>query len=392
MNRNARHRQRGLAMAVVLMLLATALLITLSGMGQALVNERVAGNQRQVTEAFMVAEAGLVRAADWWQELDAGQRNDQRYWFDPQGALAALEGLDREPRPGLRWTIRELHFDADSVTMHSAGTVDGTGVAREVGARYRRPGAAQYGFPAPLVFGGGIAEFALVGQGAVAVTPGADVVDVPAVLTATPDDANALQNVLTAEQLDQLSGGVRAIGSEFGLSDPLRLQALVEAVAQLPGISDGPVPWDFGDTGHPAIQLVRGVGGEPADLSIPGKMTGAGILIVTGSLQLEAPPDYSGLIVVLGPTIEIGPGEGTIEGALLLHHVADPAAETWSSGATGSRLQASGSVTFRPGGAPWAAVQGLLSPEARERWIELTGRDEAQESGRLFGWFEMPGL
>jgi hypothetical protein len=391
MKTSLRNAQRGLALVVVLLLLATALLIALSGMGHALVNERIAGNQRQVTEAFMAAEAGLIRAAAWWQEQDGGQRNDQRYWLDPEGALAALAGLDRSPRPGRHWSIRDLRFDGDVVTMLSVGTVTGAGAAREVGARYRRPRAAG-GFPASFVFGGTFADFTLAGEGAVAVTPDEAGSDRPAVLTATSGDAQDLLDALTPEQQAQLAGGVDALESGAGLADATRLQTLVEAIAQMPGVSDGPVPWDFGDPEHPAVHLVRGVGGEPVDLAIPGKMTGAGILIVTGNLELEEPPDFSGLIVVLGPVLEIGPGEGTIEGSLLLHHVADPAAETWVSGATGSHFQAAGSVTFGPGGAAWAALQGLLSAEARERWTELTSRDGVEASGQLFGWFETPRL
>ncbi len=383
--------QRGLAMVVVLLLLAIALLITLAGMRHALMHEWIAGNQRQVTEAFMAAEAGLIRAADWWREQDGGQRNDQRYWLDPEGALAALAGLDRTPRPGLHWSIRELHFDGDVVTMVSAGTVDGAGTAREVGARYQRPRAVD-GFPASVVFGGALAEFTLAGEGSVVVNPDGGDSDPPAILAATADDAQLLQETLTSEQQAKLSGGIQALESDAGLADPMLLQALVEAIAQLPGVSDGPVPWDYGDPDDPAVHLVRGVGGEPVDLAVPGKMTGAGILIVTGSLALEEPPDFSGLIVVLGPVLDIGPGEGTVEGALLLHPIEDPAAETWATGSSGSRFQTSGNVTFEPGGALWAALQGLLSAEARERWIELTGREGAQEPGRLFGWFETPGL
>lgn len=391
MNSSIPGLQRGLAMMVVLLLLAIALLITLAGMRHALMDERIAGNQRQVTEAFMVAEAGLIRAADWWREQDGGQRNDQRYWLDSEGALAALAGLDRTPRPGLHWSIRELRFDGDVVTMFSTGTVDGAGTAREVGARYQRPRAAGR-FPASVVFGGGLAEFTLAGQGSVAVTPDGSDSEPPAILTATPGDAQDLVDALTPEQQAQLSGGIDALENDAGLADPMLLQALVEAIAQMPGVSDGPVPWEYGDPDDPVIQLVRGVGGEPIDLAVPGKMTGAGILIVTGSLELAEPPDFSGLIVVLGPVLEIGPGEGTVEGALLLHPIADPAVEAWVSDSSGSRFQTNGNVTFQPGGAPWAALQGLLSAEARARWVELTGHNGAQEPGRLFGWFETMGL
>ncbi|TVP87770.1 MAG: hypothetical protein EA347_07065 [Thioalkalivibrio sp.] len=131
--------QRGIALAVVLVLLAVGSLIAVTGMTRAIVDERIAGNQRQVAEIFPAAEAGLLRAGRWWQEESWGERHDQLFWGDPEGAMAALEGLDRVIRPGLSWSVQELRFEGDVVLMRVRGQIADIGTVREVQGRYRRP-------------------------------------------------------------------------------------------------------------------------------------------------------------------------------------------------------------------------------------------------------------
>ncbi|WP_410346871.1 pilus assembly PilX N-terminal domain-containing protein [Thioalkalivibrio sp.] len=134
-----RSGRRGIALAVVLVLLAVGSLIAVTGMTQAIVDERIAGNQRQVAEIFLAAEAGLLHAGRWWQEETWGERHDQLFWGDPEGAMAALGALDRVIRPGLSWSVQELRFDGDEVLMRVRGQIEGIGTVREVQGRYRRP-------------------------------------------------------------------------------------------------------------------------------------------------------------------------------------------------------------------------------------------------------------
>lgn len=134
-----RAAQSGVALAVVLVLLAAGSLIAVSGMTQAVVDERIAGNQRQVAEIFPAAEAGLLRAGRWWGEESGGQRHDEVFWGDPEASAAALHALDRSLRPGLTWSVEELRFDGDEVLMRVRGQIEGIAAARVVSARYQRP-------------------------------------------------------------------------------------------------------------------------------------------------------------------------------------------------------------------------------------------------------------
>jgi len=128
-----------MALAVVLVLLAAGSLISVTGMALAVVDERIAGNQRQVAEIFLAAEAGLLRSGRWWGDASGGERHDQLFWDDPEAATAALQALDRTIRPGLTWSIAELRFDGDQVVMGVRGQIEGVGATRMVTARYRRP-------------------------------------------------------------------------------------------------------------------------------------------------------------------------------------------------------------------------------------------------------------
>ena len=133
-----RSRQTGVVLAVVLVLLAAGSLIAVTGMTQAVVDERIAGNQRQVAEIFPAAEAGLLRVARWWGEESGGARHDEIFWGDPEAATVALHALDRALRPGLTWSVTELRFDGDEVLMRVRGQIEGVAAAREVSGRYRR--------------------------------------------------------------------------------------------------------------------------------------------------------------------------------------------------------------------------------------------------------------
>ena len=128
-----------MALAVVLVLLAAGSLISVTGMALAVVDERIAGNQRQVAEIFLAAEAGLLRAGRWWGEASDGERHDQLFWDDTEAATAAVQSLDRTIRSGLTWSIVELRFDGDEVLVSVRGQIEGVGAARVVTARYRRP-------------------------------------------------------------------------------------------------------------------------------------------------------------------------------------------------------------------------------------------------------------
>jgi type II secretory pathway pseudopilin PulG len=385
-------RRHGVALIVVLVLLLVASILAVAGMGQAIVDERIAGNQRQVNEAFKAAEAGLLRAAAWWDDSSGGERHDQLHWNDPEGAIAALHAQDRVLRAGVTWSIQELHFEGDEVLIASRGQVEGSSTVREVSARYRRALPLAPDALAPIVLDGPVADFVL-GEGAMLRVPEGDSDEPgPAILTASEADADQLEAALSREELSLLVGGVESSGAEGDFPTPALLQELVTAITESAGTQDGPVPWDLGTVEAPRVSVIRGTDGGRADLHLSGPVSGAGILIVTGSLYFEQAPDFTGMILVLGGTLEVGEGSGSIRGAVMLHAIEDGGRETWVSSPGGTGFTLGGELALERSGEALALVWNLLSPEAQAVWEAIAGTPRTTVSGRLFGWSERLGL
>ena len=81
------HRQRGMALVVVMVFTMLLALSGLAGMSLAVQEERMAGNFHRQAEALLAAEAGLASVLDW---LD--------------GAHETLECAPETPLPGPGWT------------------------------------------------------------------------------------------------------------------------------------------------------------------------------------------------------------------------------------------------------------------------------------------------
>jgi hypothetical protein len=390
------HRMRvrtdGVALVVVLVLLTVASLLAVAGMAQAILDERIAGNQRQVAESFKAAEAGLLRAAGWWQESTAGQRHDRLYWNDADAAMAALQALDRAPRPGLTWSIVALHFAGDDVLITSRGQLEGGDTVREVAARYRRPRPPGLGGTAPLTLGGPLTEFSIAQSALFRVEGDGEDRSAPAVLTESEADAGLVRDALTPEQLAGLTGGVEAVDDAGGPTDPEALQALVELLAQAPGAWEGPVPWDLGTVEAPAINVVRGADGSRADLHVSDTLSGAGILIVSGDLVLDRPPDFTGLILVLGGRLEIGAGSGRIRGSVVLHGIEDSGAADWPASPEGTRFLLEGDLELERSNEALKLAWNLLPPEAQALWEALGQGPGTASQGYIYAWSESPRL
>jgi hypothetical protein len=263
---------------------------------------------------------------------------------------------------------------------------------REVSARYRRALPLAPDGLAPIVLGGPVAEFVLR-EGAALRVPGGDGdAPGPAILTASEADAEQVRAALSRDELSLLAGGVEPAGAENDFPTPDLLQALVQAITASAGTQDGPVPWDLGTVEAPTVSIIRGTDGGRADLHLSGPVSGAGILIVTGSLYFEQAPDFTGMILVLGGALEVGAGSGNVRGAVMLHAIEDAGRETWVASPDGTGFTLGGELALERSGEALALVWSLLSPEAQAVWEGIAGAPRTMVSGRLFGWSERLGL
>ena len=74
-----------------------------------------------------------------------------------------------------------------------------------------------------------------------------------------------------------------------------------------------------GTIANPQVNVVEG------DITLSGNWTGAGILLVTGTLTFQGTPNYNGLILVIGKgnVIKNGGGNGTMDGSMLIANLYD---------------------------------------------------------------------
>ncbi len=134
-----RNFQNGAALAIGLILMAVATLVSVTAMHVAGTEERIAANQREVSVAFMAAETGLSQAISW---LETGN-NAENCWnlgeTQCRNAINALGGEVAGDYAGTMWEIEvRLTPGGDTAELISRGST-ATGTDRIVRVLYTRP-------------------------------------------------------------------------------------------------------------------------------------------------------------------------------------------------------------------------------------------------------------
>ncbi|MCG5509646.1 PilX N-terminal domain-containing pilus assembly protein [Ectothiorhodospira lacustris] len=122
-------RERGAVLVVSLVLLVLATLVGVSGISTALIQERIAGNHKQISDAFMAAESGLVNVVNVLADASADA------WDSEEGMLAAIGGSGPHyvSGPGGAYWTAEVDYPYLDDERHAEITV--TGEAAGIGAR-----------------------------------------------------------------------------------------------------------------------------------------------------------------------------------------------------------------------------------------------------------------
>ena len=130
-------RQRGAALAIGLILLVVATLVAVTAMRGTVTDERIASNQKQISEAFMAAETGVSETINWFNTGDNYKDYPTGYWGNEAAALGEIG--TGSTRSGIEWQVLSVAFIDDKVTITSRGFVTATGTERVVRVDYRRP-------------------------------------------------------------------------------------------------------------------------------------------------------------------------------------------------------------------------------------------------------------
>ncbi|SFM64144.1 PilX N-terminal [Ectothiorhodospira mobilis] len=114
-------RQTGAVLVVSLVILTLTTLLGVAGMNAAVIQERIAGNQKQATEAFLAAESGLA------QVLAVMRHEDFDAWGDREATLQAVgagpHAVDGD-RPG-QWRLESVDYHHGRATVRITGTLPG---------------------------------------------------------------------------------------------------------------------------------------------------------------------------------------------------------------------------------------------------------------------------
>jgi hypothetical protein len=141
--------QRGAALVVGLVLLLVATTLGVAALTSTVTEERIAGNQKQISEAFMAAETGIARAVEWLETEVNGTPNHSNTTFwnqSPDSAAIAtqIHALGQQVYgndPRAEWAVEILPGPnpKDEIFIRSTGTMV-TGVGRVVEVLYARLG------------------------------------------------------------------------------------------------------------------------------------------------------------------------------------------------------------------------------------------------------------
>lgn len=104
--------QKGSALILALLILVVLTVIGITGANQALLQERMAGNTKQQTDAFFAAESGVAELAAWYEENEwPSTANDPVP--DTAGNLGKADHLsfNWELVDGFDWTDEEIRVD-----------------------------------------------------------------------------------------------------------------------------------------------------------------------------------------------------------------------------------------------------------------------------------------
>lgn len=446
-----RGRQVGAALAVSLVLLTVALLLGLSGMQAARLEETMVGNQRAATSALLAAEYG---GAERWGAMTGSHADEEAFiasvdssgWQPvPEGAGAHYASrVSRRQGPDLVVDVTGAAFSGDPAHGVPLATRTLEVLVRRDGAGFERLSAltlasplAHFAGTSAGVEGGGVPAVAAtsrgdafeavrailgLGAGALEVEGHDDYVFVPAepghpgghgVFHASPTvtdgvytgdyrECDGAANALCAYR-----GGIGSRPAEGllrrGADEVHRfVRALFDDA--WPGRVVGSVPTRAeGVTVLSRLSHVEGGGYWPGvgaeddyperdTFLLPRGFSGSGLLLIDGHAVFDGPPEFEGVIIVLGNHEVVGEGGDGLRGAV----VVAPYGCEGSGAAPACRFEPA-RVTLHGGGrgyrhdrdaldSAWASL-AALGPAAAEVWREASDAAGGW-SARVTGWVE----
>lgn len=326
-------RQSGAVLAISILILLVLTVLGITSMSSSNMQERMSGNAKLQAEAFEASSAGVAQALDYVVGTfddpsgmppgtdDQCGAQSHTGWVNASGEFIATDWQMQAnpPADGAFYELRMYCLEdpdgdqprsqlfVESRGRHMAG---GDVVAERkievrvglVGAEVAGDGCGALCFPGGE---GGQIEFPTSNAFAVDGDGG------PAITTGNPLLTDDIRDAIRDNRIGNYNGGLAttSIGSPWNDAGSIEaFRQWVEIAANI----DGEAVYDTSATisGNPEF----GTPTEPEftyfedDVDFDGTPSGAGIMVINGSLEAGGTPQFDGLLVVLGGSYSVGGG------------------------------------------------------------------------------------
>ncbi|QDF65912.1 hypothetical protein FJQ87_03790 [Shewanella sp. SNU WT4] len=392
------YKQQGAVLAIGLVFLLVLTLVGVAGSSQSLLGERLASNDKQVTEAFMAAETGLVNAVTWLDNpLNAaswGKSDDCLTAINASkntDSMARLSPTDSTSKIAASWQITSLQFTDNNATIVSCGNIADSGVNRCLTITYAKGSG-----------GGNLAAMNIIGNITKFDTANSNNFQVvganggPAIATNSADNVNMIvDDIKDKGHMDNYVGGIEEVKFDDPFGDPEKMAQYIAAIKAewtAMATSDpkkGIAPSNMGTEQNPKITYHQG------DLSLKGRNTGAGILVVAGNLTISGNNlAYDGMIIVTGESFQLnGGGNHEVNGAIVFANPVQSSSGEWSFGEADASFEldinGGGNTSFTYDADALKKARDLLSDNniAKDMWqIDDSGSDGTASKGKVMNW------
>lgn len=403
------HNAKGSVLIIALMLLLITTLVSVSGITNMQTNEKLAANTKQVSEAFLAAESGMIQMKALLDNED-----NAALWGDTEATLATINAQNRDLGNMIQWQIESVDYDTvpGFAAIVSIGTITTTGVQRKIAATYK-PKKASGNLGAMNIIGGikifdtaNSNSFQIIGE-----KDSAGNLIGPALATNT--DANydmIVDDINDKGRMANYIGGIKVVDFDDPFGDPEKMNQFIESIKAeynaLPSGSRGTAPSNMGtpavrDTNGnitvPAVEKITYVSGN---IEFKGQAKGAGILVIEGNLTISGNLlEYEGLIVVRGQSFQMnGGGNRELLGSIVF---ANPIKNTttgeWAFGKAEATfvfdINGGGNATFEYNEDALVKARSLLSDNsvAKQLWQvgSGTGGSAGASISSMMNWIEI---
>jgi Tfp pilus assembly protein PilX len=394
------YKQQGTVLAMGLVFLLVLTLVGVAGSSQSLLGERLAGNDKQVAQAFMAAETGLVNAVTWLDNKD----NAANWGKSPESMSAINTGAGKvvsasvsssdagtSAKNPASWQISSLQFSGNDATIVSCGDITGSGVKRCLTSTYVKGSG-----------GGNLAAMNIIGDiggfGAASSDQfkliGAD--GGPALATDSAANVELIKNAIPSNKIDNYVGGIQEVKFDNPFGDAEKMDKFIKDIkAQWDDMAaSNPkkgTKTSMGSTGFPKITYLEG----PQSFS-GSALTGAGILVIKGDLFINGNfPNFDGLLIVTGQSFQLkggGKGGANGKGAIVFANPIN-SGDGWSFGQAKADfvfdISGGGKTTFTYDAEALQTARDLLKDgsDAKTLWqVNGTASGGTASKGKVLNW------